>query len=103
MFSLEDGSMPPTLRYRTITTSGMAAYEKARAVFARDETGTTIDMKVGDLFAKDVDYLMGKILFADEAKFESETIFAKLFSDVESKKVVFRASAAVTLFSIEEP
>lgn len=103
VYALNDGSMPPTLRYRSLTTSGTAAYEKALAVFARDETGTTISMKVGDDFDKDIDYLMGKVLFADEAKIEQETIFAKLLSEQEPKKVIFRASAAVTLFSVEVP
>ena len=102
-YSINDGSMPPTLRYRTITTSGTAAFDKALAVFSRNETGTDVSLKVGEDFEKNMPFALGRILFADEAKIEKETIFAKLMSEQYPQKAIFRASAALTLFSIEVP
>lgn len=99
-----NGEMPPTLKYTTQTTSGTVAYKSALEVFSRNETGAYCDLEIEGEAKKSMPYALGRILFAEEAKIENETPFAKIFTSTVPSALKIRASqGAATFFSIEVP
>jgi len=103
VLELEDGSRPPAYRYRQLTTSGNVAYESAVRVFSWDETGDSIDMQVENDKRKAFPYILGRILFAEEAQMEVDTEFCRLFSAPAATRLNLFAGAALTLGSVEVP
>lgn len=103
-YYINDGSMPPTLKYTSQTTSGTASFKSALEIFSRNETGSYVDLEIEGEAKKSMPYALGRILFAEEAKIEKETVFAKIFSSTRPTALKIRASqGAATFFSIEVP
>lgn len=103
-YYINDGSMPPTLKYTTQTTSGTAAFKSALEIFSRNETGAYCDLEIEGEAKKSMPYALGRILFAEEAKIENETPYAKIFSSTRPTALKIRASqGAATFFSVEVP
>ena len=103
-YYINDGSMPPTLKYTSQTTSGTASFKSALEIFSRNETGTYCDLEIEGEAKKSMPYALGRILFAEEAKIENETPYAKIFSSTRPTALKIRASqGAATFFSVEVP
>ena len=103
LFTVDDGTMQPTLVYRTRTTSGVSSFQKAYAIYSRDEAGTSCDLQVGGDPIKAMPYEFGRALFAEEAKIETDLAFARIMSERNPQPVLIYPTAAHTLFSVEAP
>ena len=103
-YYINDGSMPPTLKYTSQTTSGTAAFKSALQIFSRNETGNYAELEIAGEAKKNMPYTLGRILFAEEAKIENETVYAKIFSDTRPTAIKIRCSqGAASIFSVEVP
>lgn len=103
-YPIYDGQMPTTLAYRTQTTSGSVSVSNCFRLYSRDETGTELDLQVGNFAKKSIDFLMGKIMFAEQAKIEAETPFALLYSNPAPNLIKLdRMAGSCTFISVELP
>lgn len=101
MWSINDGSRPSTLRYRTMTTSGTAAYESVYKVYSRDEVNASSNIKIGTDKIKQIYHAMGRVALQEWAAMESASLFGQLVSQDTPGPVLIYPTAAVTLLSVE--
>ena len=101
MFSMNDGSRPGTLRYRTMTTLGTAAYESVYKLYSRDETDASSNIKIGTDKIKPIYHKMGRIALQEWAAVESASLFGQLVSQDTPGPVLVYPTNTLTLISVE--
>lgn len=101
LFSMDDGSRPSTLRYRTMTTQGTAAYEGVYKLYTRDEADPASDIKIGTDKLKKIYHRMGRVALQEWANQETASMFGQLVSQDTPGPVLVYPTNTITLLSVE--
>ncbi len=102
-YAINDGSNgSQMLRYRTQeATKANMTFSQALALYTRNEVGDIVDLKVAGGPSRTLQFELGRILFARDAKVEREANFARIFANTTPEHVELTPKDTLSVFSVE--